>query len=243
MFEKIRQTYLSKEPSGKDASLAAGTDDLRQRIERVRSEYRDLMEECVARGGADPEKFIDKGMPQSQLFMVEIIPFIHRYYFNQPVNVTKTVLDIGPQTFAGTKLLHDIHKKESYSKLKLEITAVDIVDAFIHLRELILPEIEFMKRDIYSIEDRTWDFVICSHVIEHVPEPVRFLQKCRTLAKDFVIVACPWNENPITTTGHINTIDKAFVRKVGGDDLHIYTNYSWGKDREVCIFRLPGKGR
>jgi SAM-dependent methyltransferase len=243
MFEKIRETYLSRAPSEKDAPLPAGAGDLLQRIARVRSEYRDLMEECVARGGADPGKFIDQGMPQSQLFMVEIIPFIHRYYFNQPVNVLKTALDIGPQTFAGTKLLHDIHKKESYSKLKLEITAVDIVDAFVHLRELILPEIEFMKRDIYSIEDRTWDFVICSHVIEHVPEPVRFLQKCRTLAKDFVIVACPWNENPITTTGHVNTIDKAFVRKVGGDDLHIYTNYSWGKDREVCIFRLPGKGR
>jgi hypothetical protein len=172
--------------------------------------------------------------------MVELIPFIHRYYLPAPTNVTKTVLDIGPQSFGGTRLLHSTHNSATFNKLKLGITALDITSQFTYLQKMIVPDIEFLIQDLFTINERVWDFIICSHVIEHVPSPIPFLKRAQELARDFVLVACPWDEFPLTTKGHVNTIDAEFVERVGGENLTIYVNYMWGKQRKVCIFTLPG---
>lgn len=233
---------MATTPTNPAAQTAAEREaELRARIARMQADYRQLMEDCISLGGGDPAKFIDKGIPQSQLFMTELIPFIHRHYMPAPANTRKSVLDIGPQSFGGTKLLYDIHNDNTFSKLKLDITALDIVSSFRMLQHLMVPEIEFLIQDIYSIKKRSWDFVICSHVIEHVPQPLQFLRRCQELARDFVLVACPWQEFPITTKGHVNTIDSALVEAAGGDNLTVYRNYMWGKQRKVCIFTLPGK--
>ena len=216
--------------------------ELLDRIDAMRTAYRTLMEDCVSYGKGDPEKFIDMGIPQSQLFMTELLPFIHRAYLPAPTNALKTVLDIGPQSFGGTKLLYDLHNTGTHNKLKLQITAVDIVSNFEMLQKLMVPQVEFLIQDIFSVQNRHWDFVICSHVVEHVPDPMPFLARCQALARDFVLVACPWEEFPLTTKGHVNTINHAFVKKAGGKDLKIYRNYMWGKKREVCIFMLDGTG-
>ncbi len=223
-----------------DISAASKKSDLIERIEKMNQEHRLLMEECVAQSGADPQLFIEKGIPQSELFMVELIPFIHKRYLAAPTNITKTVLDVGPQSFGGTRMLQAIHDPRSFCKLRLEVTAIDIVNNFEMLQKLIAPEVEFLVQDIFSVKERVWDFVICSHVIEHVPDPMPFLRQAQSLARDFVLVACPWEENPLTTRGHVNTIHPTFVEKAGGTDLNIYTNYMWGKQRQVCIFTLEG---
>ena len=183
---------------------------------------------------------VDKDIPQSMLFMVELIPTIHRLYLDLPQNVQKTCLDVGPLNFAGTALLADLHTEKAFNRLKLKISAVDIVEHWRPLQELLAPDVEFLVQDIFTIQDRTWDFIICSHVIEHVTEPGDFLRKLQLLAKDFVLVACPWEEDPIATIGHINTISENFVNAVGGRDLRVYVNYGWGKYRKVCSFWLPG---
>lgn len=216
------------------------TTDLAARIEKMNADYRSLMEECVAQSGADPTLFIEKGIPQSELFMVELIPFIHRYYQAAPTNVLKTVLDVGPQSFGGTRLLQSIHNDRSFTKLRLDITALDIVSNFQNLQKLIVPEVEFLVQDLFSIQDRVWDFLICSHVIEHVPDPFPFMKQAQSLSRDFVLMACPWEEDPIVTKGHVNTINQAFIDQAGGENLKVYANYMWGKQRKVCIFTLPG---
>lgn len=216
---------------------------LLDRIEKMHKDYRELIADCISLGQADADHFIKKGIPQSELFMVELIPFIHRFYMSAPVNVKKTVLDVGPQSFGGTRLLQSVHNVDSFNKLKLEVTALDIVPHFMMLQKLLVPEVEFLLKDLFQIKDRAWDFLICSHVVEHVPEPVAFLKQAQTLANDFVLVACPWNEDPITTKGHVNTIREDFVEQVGGENLTVYNNYMWGKQREVCIFSLPGTAK
>jgi 2-polyprenyl-3-methyl-5-hydroxy-6-metoxy-1,4-benzoquinol methylase len=220
---------------------ALSRDEMLTHARRLRALWDQVERACVRRAQVDEVVFREKSMPQSELFMAEIIPVIHRLYFNFPYNGTIEVLDVGPQTFAGTRLLTRLHGANSFSNLKMAVSTLDIHDRFIELKELVCPDVAFIKSDVFDVRDRTWDLVICSHVVEHVPEPLQFLRRLQALARRDVIVATPWNENPITTKGHVNTIDKALVRQAGARDLQIYTNFMWGKTREVCIFTLPGK--
>jgi hypothetical protein len=219
---------------------ARQTDDLAQEIAQYHSLREAVMRKTMVASGLDPDIFITKSMPQSQMFMVEIIPWIHKLYMHEPANIVKTILDVGPQTFSGTALLSSLHTKESFNNLKLEVSAIDIHDKFDNIRKVVCPEVELVISDIFTLKDRVWDAVICSHVIEHVDDPLQFMHRLQQIARDFVIVACPWSEDPIETKGHRNSIKKDLVRRAGGRDLQIFTNYMWGKRREVCIFWLPG---
>lgn len=136
--------------------------------------------------------------------------------------------------------MSQVHSDESYTKLKLSVSALDITRRFEQFKDIVAPETEFLVSDIFDVKGRAWDFIIASHVIEHVHEPLKFVRQLQSLAHDFVIIACPWNEFPLTTAQHVTTVTKELTRQMGARDLQIFTNYSWGKTREVCLFWLPG---
>ncbi len=169
------------------------------RIRAARENWDQLVRDTVSHAGLDPRVFVAKGIPQSRLFMLDVIPLLNRLYEHAPEGERNTLMDVGPQNFAGTALVADLHGRQSYTRLKLDITAIDLHDKFALLKELIAPGVEFLVGDIYKLEKRTWDTVVASHVIEHVPRPLDFVRRLQQLARDYVIIACPWNENPLTT--------------------------------------------
>lgn len=215
---------------------------LKKKIERFHAHREDLIREICEQNGLDYQRIVDKEIPQSTLFMSEIIRYLHDLCLHFPERTYKSALDVGPLSFAGTALLSTIHKPRSFNRMKLHVSAIDITDKFLPLKDILAPDVRFIKGNIFDV-DETWDIVIASHVIEHVPDPEKFARRLQEIARDFVIIACPWREDPLVTPGHINTIDKAFTLKIGARGLQIFTNYSWGKDREVCIFWLPGKAK
>lgn len=90
-------------------------DRIRKKISKHNDERRMLMIEAIkANGVQDADKFIDKGIPQSMLFMMELIPIIHCKYEHLPEGALKSVLDVGPQNFAGTQLLYQILIRTSH---------------------------------------------------------------------------------------------------------------------------------
>lgn len=214
---------------------------LEQRIAAFHEARDQLLRDILVEAGiSDPLDWAARAMPQSELFATEIIPLIHRLYEPEPTNVEKSLLDVGPQNFAGTRLIQSIHQSRSTVKLKLKVSALDIHAQFRSLQQFMVPDCEFIVSDLFKIEDRSWDIILASHVIEHVPSPQHFVRKMQKLSRDYTIIAAPWNETPIVTKSHINTIDKRLIRSLGGRDLKIFTNYAWGKEREVCTFWLPG---
>ena len=217
--------------------------ELLLRIRRNNEERSSLIKQALEINNIDPvsiEKFITKAIPQSQLFMAEIIQYLHKHCLDLPDLVSKTVLDVGPQTFAGTALLSGIHSRKSTNRLRLTVSALDVHSKLSLMKEIIAPEVEFIVSDIYDLNDRNFDFVIASHVIEHVPEPERFMRAMQQITRDFVIVAAPWMEEFPLAGSHVNVVDEKLVAEVGGEDLQIFTNYCWGKHRHVCLFKLPG---
>ena len=188
----------------------------------------------------DPLIFRQKSVPQSQLFMVDLIPMIHRLFFGAPVNSSIEVLDVGPASMSGTKLLADLHAPESFNNLKMSVEAIDLFDTWERYGQFAAPDIPLMIGNIFDLDPKPWDLVLCSHVIEHVPDPKSFIDALRRLSSGYVIVACPFQENPLSTVGHVNTIDKRFLRLAGAIEVNVYTNYMWGKDREVVIAVFRG---
>ncbi|PSB11200.1 hypothetical protein C7B62_06520 [Pleurocapsa sp. CCALA 161] len=178
-----------------------------------------------------------KSVQQSRLFIIDIIPHIYRLFYNVPQGTVLNVLDVGIHSGAGTGLLAELHNKRSYNHLKMNVMGLDITDNFHDYMKLCYPSFNFVKQDIFKIpEDQTWDLIICSHVIEHLSDPVPFVEKLRKLTKKYAIIACPYNEQDLRQ-GHLQTIDSDFVTKLNPLEYHIYTNFCW-RVRGECIIMI-----
>jgi 2-polyprenyl-3-methyl-5-hydroxy-6-metoxy-1,4-benzoquinol methylase len=178
-----------------------------------------------------------KNVQQSRLFIIDLIPYIYRLYYNWSTDKPLRVLDIGIECGAGTALLAELHNRRSHNYLKMEVTGLDIVEDFRNYISVSSPFVKFVKKDIFDIPDgETWDLVICSHVIEHLADPFPFIDKLRKLTSKYTIVACPYNET-ILRSGHIQTINEAFIDKVKPLEHHIYTNFCW-RSRGKCLIMI-----
>lgn len=80
-------------------------------------------------------------------------------------------------------------------------------------------------------EDIDVDFIYCSNVIEHVPDPTRFMADLTESSSNYILVQCPWEEfgpdgkklTPEKHQGeHVWTVDEHFIRE------HFpVSNWSW----------------
>jgi hypothetical protein len=77
--------------------------------------------------GVNPDSFT-KGWVQSRVFMMQIICYLHDLYASSPG--LKTCLDVGPHLLGGTTLLKELDSPESFTRLKLDVSAIDLDDRF-----------------------------------------------------------------------------------------------------------------
>ena len=182
----------------------------------------------------------EKGWVQSRVFMMRIICYIHDLYACCPGR--KSCLDVGPHLMGGTSLLKELHSPRSFTRLKLDVSSIELDDRFLSQCRAIDPDAKYLIGNIYDHTD-SFDIIIASHVVEHVPNPIDFIRRLQQLSREWVIIACPWREVPLTTAGHINTIDKSFLTAVRAQNVQIYTDLSWGHDKECVIFRIPGHAK
>lgn len=188
--------------------------------------------------GMDPVKF-QQGWVQSRIFMVSIIKILHRLYELRP-DKRKTLLDVGPHLMGGSTLLKELHSADSFTRLKLDVSVIDLDNRFEAACRQVDPDMPYLIGDVKDLTE-PFDIIIASHVIEHVPDAVAFGRMLRTKARDFVIIACPWRENPIRTNGHLHSIGKELPHAIGAEGIEIYTDMSWGTDREAAIFWCRGQ--
>lgn len=211
--------------------------DIEKRISNFQNQFKTLKQESLGKL-SDKWFYIEKkSAQQSRLFMIDIIPHIHRLYYDLPRGATIKVLDVGIHCGAGTALLAELHNKYSHNHLKMDVTGLDIVDNFKDYIQLSYPLVKFIRKDIFEIpNNKKWDLVICSHVIEHLKNPFAFVEQLRKLTTKYVIVACPYNEVDLRP-GHLQTINDSVIEKLNPLEHHVYTNFCW-RVRGKCLIMV-----
>lgn len=173
---------------------------------------------------------------QSYVFYCEMLPHLWNLYPSGYHHLT--LLDVGSRTGAGSGLLQQIHHPESFSRIKLNVTALDIEDTYVDYAKAHYPEVEYVVGDIYDPTfSRKFDIVVCSHTLEHVPDPSGFLAQLRSLARGWVVIACPFEEKDLIP-GHVNTLDFSFFEKEQAHTTHVYRSLTWhGSMAAIATFR------
>lgn len=166
------------------------------------------------------------GQPRNSLAMAFFsgiarlrLAHIERYLNSRNIAVS-TLLEFGPGTgfFARNWLVR--YPQTTYSACETDTSChASLQEMGVHLVE------------VSSLEENTCptDLVVMSHVLEHVPNPIKFLkQATRNLRKDgaiFIEVPCrDWEHKPIDEP-HLLFFDKdplhAFLSKMGFGDIQV----------------------
>lgn len=89
------------------------------------------------------------------------------------------------------------------------------------------------NRDIFTMEPDTYDICFCSHTIEHLDDPVGFVEQLRKIARKFALVTCPYEErDPIP--GH-HTVTREIVMKCRPKYVRTYKSVNRWKENLECV--------
>ena len=137
--------------------------------------------------------------------MIDILPELHalmvaHYDRFEPLSL----LDVGSGTGAGVNLLAQLHS-ETMIWSRLAITAIDVGPWRRRWIASQYPRIDYRVMQAADLPARQWDFVVCSHVIEHVDDPGLLLEQVLRTCKGFALIYAPYNEIELSP-GHLSTI-------------------------------------
>ena len=163
---------------------------------------------------------------QSLAFYSDIASFIGRHI---PGYKSLSLLDVGARTAAGTALLRAIHHPQSFARIKLHpVTALDLDAATFETAREEYRDIDYLVADVGSFAgQRSWDIVLTSHTIEHVSDPDGFLRALEATANQYVIVACPFAEEPPLIPGHLQRFNLEFFERNGFTTVETYRSLHW----------------
>ncbi|NJD06559.1 MAG: class I SAM-dependent methyltransferase [Methylococcaceae bacterium] len=130
----------------------------------------------------------------------------------------------------------DIHHKWSYSPLKMEVTALDLDASIRDFARLCFPHVNFIIQDVFSLKSDSWDLVTASHDIEHVYEPLRFLDQLRRVARQSLLIYAPLEEHD-RIGSNVNTINHEFLKTTKPDQYWIIDIVTW-RSRGIFILML-----
>ncbi|MFL5958482.1 MAG: class I SAM-dependent methyltransferase [Solirubrobacterales bacterium] len=91
--------------------------------------------------------------------------------------------------------------------------------------------------DDLPVPDDAFDFVLASHVLEHLPDPIRALQEWRRVARRYVFVVLPHRDRTFDRDRPVTPVDELLRRHEQGlrsdDDRH-WTVWTCESFLELC---------
>jgi 2-polyprenyl-3-methyl-5-hydroxy-6-metoxy-1,4-benzoquinol methylase len=78
---------------------------------------------------------------------------------------------------------------------------------------------------------------LCSHCIEHLEDPVKFVKQLKKVSKYFSLVTCPFNEMKPLAEGHEVVISKEIIDLCEPKETYYYKSINrWREDLEMVVF-------
>lgn len=184
----------------------------------------------------DLEAFEHGWGAQSMQFAIDLIPRIQsvmrRHYRRKDV---LKLIDVGAGSCAGTNVLAMLHSSHHvYSRI--EIDAIDYIPLRQRWVRSQYPLIHYMVGDAYALPDRSWDLVVCSHVIEHMEDPRTFIDCLRRICRGFAFVYSPYREIG-RIEHHLATIDESTYAGIPNCELEVVSSMGWHPDKpgDKCL--------
>lgn len=207
-----------------------------------------LMHECYNPFPSEPSFVFDKWLPQILAFAREIYPTLESYVKDYPTNSNISLLDVGGAIGAGTEFfrarLQRFVTAQMGKSSRIEATILETDLQCKEWAEHFCPKCKFINDSIFDITLK-YDFVIASHVIEHIFEPFDFIHKMQTLAKDKVIIYAPYNETlppeHISSARHVTSITMELIESLSPIEVKLITSAGWGGDNGCILAVLSGK--
>ena len=166
---------------------------------------------------------------QAIQFAIDCIPEIHQVmlkYYERSDELK--LIDVGPGSGAGSNLIASLHSDRMiYSKINVD--AIDYIDLRKLWADFQYPKVNYMVGEIFDLPDKTWDFVYCSHCLEHVPNPRKYCDKLISICKGFAFIYTPYNEINLME-GHLNTITEEFYSNDNVYNIKIFHSLGWHAD-------------
>lgn len=144
---------------------------------------------------------------QSLIFYAELLPALYQLSVACRQR-SLAVLDIGPASCAGTSFLHNA--MNCLLGQPASFTGIDKAPEFERYVRATYPRINYKVGDIFSLDRNAFDIVLCSHTLEHIPEPHTFVARCNEIARKFCLFYTPYREEN-RIEGHLHCIDDAFI--------------------------------
>ncbi len=140
--------------------------------------------------------------------MLDIVPHLQRCMVEHYDRFAPLkLLDVGSGTGAGVNLLAQLHS-DTMIWSKLDIDAIDYVPWRSRWVATQYPKVRYSVMDSADLPARAWDFVVCSHVIEHLPDPQAMIRDVLRACRGFAFIYCPYNEIELSP-GHLSVITEA----------------------------------
>ena len=158
------------------------------------------------------DKRLKYSLLQSSIYYGYMFRYISDEAVTYPYGSKFTALDVGPGHGSGTNLLGMLFSGNAYHMV------IDTIDISESCKEVVEKQPYIRQSyygDIFSTTFGTeYDFIICSHVIEHMKDPYTFIKRLCELGKSVFIMA-PWKENPERlTAGHECIFDETSIEKI-----------------------------
>lgn len=164
---------------------------------------------------------------QSIEFMRHLVDEVHGYFSSFEQGKTFAVLDVGPDSGEGSHLLAKLYRSKilGYSA---NVYTLDICDYFHLYHRLFLP---YIHPKIGTIEDeqKVYDVVVASHVIEHVSDPKSFCERLQQMSRGIVIICAPYEEREPLIDDHLHTLDAEFVSGLSPVSYRLIESSAWGQ--------------
>jgi hypothetical protein len=131
--------------------------------------------------------------------MTTIMDLLFSYLITTVTNRTHvSILDIGSRTGHGADLVRRTMAPEADVQISATVTATNKFEEEVAWAKVMCPLLDVKLFDVNVKEDRErigkFDIVIASHMIEHTENPEETFDNIASMAKDYFVIACPYEE-------------------------------------------------